>query len=33
VEVVDGLTEGARVISYPSDQIEDGVAIVDRTTL
>lgn len=31
-EVLDGLDEGERVIVYPSDRIESGVAVVPRAT-
>lgn len=32
-EVLDGLAEGARVITHPSDRIAQGTAIADRQTL
>lgn len=32
-EILSGLDEGDRVITHPSDQVEDGVAVVDRATL
>ena len=32
-EIVSGIEEGARVITHPSDRVEDGVAVVDRSTL
>jgi HlyD family secretion protein len=30
-EVLEGLTEGERVIVYPSDRVQDGVAVKPRT--
>lgn len=33
VEVLDGLAPGERVITHPSDAVEDGVGVVDRATL
>jgi HlyD family secretion protein len=30
VEIRSGLTAGQRVVLYPSDRIEDGVAITER---
>ncbi len=32
-EVLDGLTEGAVVVTHPNDQLASGGAIVDRSTL
>lgn len=32
-EVLDGLSEGEQVITHPSDQIEDGITIVERSEL
>jgi HlyD family secretion protein len=32
-QVLSGLDEGAQVITHPSDRIDDGVLVVDRTTL
>ncbi|SMH52295.1 efflux RND transporter periplasmic adaptor subunit [Maritimibacter sp. HL-12] len=32
-EVLDGLAEGDRVITHPSDRVDDGVLVVDRETL
>ncbi|MCI5075610.1 HlyD family efflux transporter periplasmic adaptor subunit [Oricola sp.] len=32
-EILSGIEEGARVITHPSDRVEDGVAVVDRSTL
>ena len=29
-EIVSGLTEGQRVIAYPSDQIAEGTSVVER---
>lgn len=29
-EVIDGLKEGDRVILYPGDRVEDGIAVVER---
>ena len=31
-EILSGLTEGERVIAYPSDQVTDGTAVVERET-
>jgi HlyD family secretion protein len=32
-EVLEGLEEGERIVTHPSDAVADGVMIVDRTTL
>lgn len=32
-QVLSGLTEGDRVVTHPSERVQDGVAIVDRTSL
>lgn len=32
-EIVSGIEEGTRVITHPSDKVEDGVEVVDRSTL
>ena len=32
-QVLDGLTAGDRVVTHPSDRVQDGVQIVDRETL
>jgi HlyD family secretion protein len=32
-EVLSGLSEGYRVVLHPSDRIEDGVAVAERTSL
>ena len=32
-EVIDGIAEGERVITHPSDQITDGTSIVERSEL
>ncbi|GKY87170.1 efflux RND transporter periplasmic adaptor subunit [Sinisalibacter aestuarii] len=32
-EVLGGLDEGQQVITHPSDKVEEGVLVVDRTTL
>lgn len=32
-EILSGVDEGARVITHPSDRVEDGVEVVDRATL
>jgi len=32
-EIVSGIGEGTRVITHPSDRVQDGAAVVDRSTL
>ena len=32
-EITSGIGEGTRVITHPSDKVEDGVEVVDRSTL
>jgi HlyD family secretion protein len=32
-QILDGLEEGERIITHPSDTVTDGVTIVDRSTL
>jgi HlyD family secretion protein len=32
-EILDGLTEGDRIVTHPSDAVADGVAVVDRSAL
>jgi HlyD family secretion protein len=32
-EVLGGIGEGARVITHPSDRVDDGILVVDRETL